>query len=211
VGVAGDVKIGRPGDGFSEMSIYYPWSQTGMRSAQRTLIVRTATEPAPLIAAVKSAIWAVDKDQPVYQINTVESRLSEALAEPRFYLLLFACFAALTLLLVTMGVYGVMTHSVAQRTREIGIRMALGADRGDVLWLTLRHGMRLTLAGVVAGVGLSFALSRMMAALLFGMPGADPLTFAVVGLLLIAVGALACWVPARRATNVDPLIALRCE
>lgn len=211
VGVAGDVTLGKPGDGFSRMEIYYPWSQESRRAGQRTLIVRTTAEANGLIAAVKNGIWALDKDQPIYQINLVEDRLSDALAEPRFYLFLFGCFAGLTLLLVSMGIYGVMTYSMAQRTREIGIRMALGAGRVDVLKLALKHGMRLTLIGVGIGIAASYALSRLMASLLFGAPATDPATFAGVAFLLTVVSLLACYIPARRATNIDPLVALRDE
>jgi predicted permease len=211
VGVVGNVTIGKPGDGFSRMEIYYPWSQQSQRASLRTLIVRTAADAGPLIAAVKSGIWALDRDQPIYRINAVEDLLSDALAEPRFYLFLFGCFAGLTLLLVSMGIYGVMAYSVAQRTREIGIRMALGADRRDVLKLTLKRGMSLALIGVGIGIAASIALSRLMAALLFGMPSTDPATFAGVALLLTAMALLACYVPARRATDIDPLIALRDE
>jgi len=211
VGVVGDVALGKPGDGFSRMEIYYPWSQVSRRAAQRTLIVRTTTDANGLIAAVKNGIWAIDKDQPIYQINLVEDRVSDALAEPRFYLFLFGCFAGLTLLLVSMGIYGVMAYSVAQRTREIGIRMALGADRADVLKLALKHGMRLTLAGVGIGIAATLGLSRLMASLLFGAPATDPAALAAVALLLTMVALLACYVPARRATNIDPLAALRDE
>jgi predicted permease len=211
VGVVGDVTIGKPGDGFSRMEIYYPWSQESRRAGQRTLIVRTTTEANALIAPVKSSIWALDKDQPIYQINLVEDRLRDALAEPRFYLFLFGCFAGMTLLLVSMGIYGVMSYSVAQRTREIGIRMALGASRADVLKLALKHGMRLTLVGVGIGIAASFTLSRLMASLLFGAPVTDPATLAGVSFLLTAVALLACYIPARRATNIDPLVALRDE
>ncbi|HEY7181909.1 MAG TPA: ABC transporter permease [Blastocatellia bacterium] len=211
VGVVGNVTVGKPGDGFSRMEVYYPWSQKSQRSFQRTLIVRAAVDAIPRIAAVKSGIWTLDKDQPIHRIDTVEDLLSDALAEPRFYLFLFGCFAGLTLLLVSMGIYGVMAYSVAQRTREIGIRIALGADRRDVLKLALKRGMSLALAGVGIGIAASIALSRLMAALLFGMPATDPATFVAVALLLTAVALVACYVPARRATKVDPMIALRCE
>jgi putative ABC transport system permease protein len=211
VGVAGDVNLGKPGDGFSRMEIYFPWSQQSQRASQITLIARTAPDAGELIAAVKSGVRALDKDQPIYRINTSEELLSDALAEPRFYLFLFGCFAGLTLLLVSMGIYGVMAYSVAQRTREIGIRMALGADRRDVLKLALKRGMSLALVGVGIGIAASIALSRLMTALLFGMPATDPATYAAVALLLTAVALLACYVPARRATNIDPLIALRDE
>ncbi|MEP7340698.1 MAG: ABC transporter permease [Acidobacteriota bacterium] len=211
VGVAGDVKIGRPGDGFSRMEVYYPWSQETRRSFQRTLIVRAAGDASQMIAAVKSAIWTLDKDQPVYQINTVENLLSDALAEPRFYLFLLGSFAGMTLLLVSMGIYGVMAYSVTQRTHEIGIRMALGANRGDVLRLMLKRGLSLALLGISIGIAASLALSRLIAALLFGVPATDPMTFAGIALLLLAVAMLACFIPARRATKVDPMNALRCE
>lgn len=211
VGVVGDVNIGKPGDGFSRMEVYYPWSQLTRRTAQRTLIVRGAGDTNSLLSAVKSAVWTLDKDQPVYKINTVEELLSDALAEPRFYLFLLGCFAGLTLLLVTMGIYGVMSYAVAQRTHEIGIRMALGASGGTVLRQMLRYGLGLTLLGLVLGLGAALALSRVMAALLFGVPATDPLTFAVIGSLLSLVAALACYLPARRATQVDPLVALRNE
>jgi putative ABC transport system permease protein len=210
VGVVGDVTLGKPGDGFSRMEIYYPWSQESRRASQRTLIVRTSTEAMDLIASVKSAIWALDKDQPIYQINLVEDRLSEALAEPRFYLFLFGCFAGLTLLLVSMGIYSVMAYSVAQRTNEIGIRMALGAQTRDVLRLIVKQGMTLALFGVALGLLAAFLLTRLMENLLFGASATDPLTFAATTLLILGIALLACWIPARRATKVDPLVALRC-
>ena len=211
VGVVGDVNIGKPGDGFSRMEIYYPWSQETRRSGQRTLIVRTRTDANQLLATVKSAIWAQDKNQPIYRLDTVENLLSDALAEPRFYLLLFACFASLTLLLVALGIYGVMAYAVTQRTHEIGIRMALGAQTSDVLKLMLKQGLSLTFVGVSIGIAATFALSRLIAAILFGAPATDPLTFVATAILLIAVALLACWIPARRATKVDPMIALRCD
>jgi putative ABC transport system permease protein len=211
VGVVGDVKIGRPGDGFSRMEVYYPWSQETRRSFQRTLIVRAAGDASQMIAAVKSAIWTLDKDQPVYLIDTVENLLSDALAEPRFYLFLLGSFAGLTLLLVSMGIYGVMAYSVTQRTHEIGIRMALGANRGNVLRLMLKRGLSLALLGISIGIAASLALSRLIAALLFGVPATDPVTFAGIALLLLTVALLACYLPARRAAKLDPLVALRNE
>ena len=211
VGVVGDVKIGRPGDGFSRMEVYYPWSQETRRSFQRTLIVRAAGDASQMIAAVKSAIWTLDKDQPVYLIDTVENLLSDALAEPRFYLFLLGSFAGLTLLLVSMGIYGVMAYSVTQRTHEIGIRMAFGADSGNVLRLMLKRGLSLALLGISIGIAASLALSRLIAALLFGVPATDPVTFAGIALLLLAVALLACYFPARRAAKLDPLVALRNE
>lgn len=211
VGVVGDVNLGRPGDGFSEMEIYYPWSQQTRRAGQRALIVRTSTAANPLIASVKNAIWALDKDQPIYQINLVEDLLSDALAEPRFYLMLLGCFAGFTLVLVALGIYGVMAYAATQRTHEIGIRMALGADQTQVLRLMLKQGLLLALLGIGLGISAALALARLMAAFLFGVPATDPLTFAAIAVLLLLVALLACYLPARRAANVDPLVALRCE
>lgn len=211
VGVAGDVNLGKPGDGFSDMEVYYPWSQETRRTFQRTLIVRTSTDASAMIPTVKSAIWALDKDQPIYQINLVENLLSDALAEPRFYLLLLSCFAGFTLLLVALGIYGVMAYAVTQRTHEMGIRMALGADQTQVLKLMLTQGMTLALIGVVIGAGAALALARLMTAFLFGVPATDPATFATIAVLLLAVALLACYLPAWRASKVDPLVALRCE
>ncbi|MBI1763704.1 MAG: ABC transporter permease [Acidobacteria bacterium] len=211
VGVAGDVNLGKPGDGFSEMEVYYPWSQRTRPSSQRTLIMRTTTEASALLASVKSAIWALDKDQPIYRLNLVEDLVSDALAEPRFYLLLLGCFAGFTLLLVALGIYGVMAYTVTQRTNEIGLRMALGASQAQVLTLLLKQGFRLALLGIVIGIGAALAMARLMAAFLFGVPATDPATFAVIAVLLLAIALLACYLPARRAAKVDPLIALRCE
>ena len=211
VGVAGEVNLGKPSDNFSKMEVYFSSSQETRRSAQRTLIVRTAAEPEKFIAAIKGGIWALDKDQPVYSIDTVETLLSNALAEPRFYLLLFGVFASATLALVALGIYGVMTYLVSQRRHEIGIRLALGAQPRDILRLMLRQGLGLTALGLGAGVLATLALARWLKSLLYDQQATDPLTLALMALLLALVALLACWVPARRATRVDPLAALRCE
>jgi putative ABC transport system permease protein len=137
--------------------------------------------------------------------------LSNALAEPRFYLILLGCFAGFTLVLVALGIYGVMAYSVTQRTHEIGIRMALGADQAQVLRLMLQQGLLLALLGIGIGIAAALALARLMAAFLFGVPATDPLTFAAIAVLLLLVALLACYLPARRAAKVDPLVALRCE
>ncbi len=211
IGVTGDVNFGKPGFGYSKMEIYYPWSQETRRSGQRTLIVRTTGEANRLIPAVKGGIWTFDKDQPIYQINTVENLMSSALAEPRFYLLLLSAFACVTLLLVSLGIYGVVSYLVSQRRHEIGIRIALGAQTRDVLRLVLGDGMLLTAIGIGIGVLAALALGRWIRNLLYEQSATDPLTFIAVPLLLAGVALLACWIPARRAAKVDPVVVLRSE
>jgi putative ABC transport system permease protein len=153
----------------------------------------------------------VDKDQPVSDIRTMEDILSESMARQRFSMLLLGIFAAVALVLAAVGIYGVMSYSVAQRTREIGLRMALGAQRSDVLKLVVGEGLKLVLIGVVFGLVAAFILTRVMASLLFGVSATDPTTFVAISLVLISVAVLASYIPARRATRVDPMIALRYE
>jgi putative ABC transport system permease protein len=153
----------------------------------------------------------LDRTLPVANVNTMEQLLAQSVAQRRFAMLLFGVFAALALVLAGVGIYGVISYSVTQRTQEIGLRMALGAERGTVLRLVLGQGMKLALLGVTIGLGLALALTRLMQTLLFGVRATDPLTFALIALLLLAVALLACYLPARRATLVDPLVALRYE
>jgi putative ABC transport system permease protein len=211
VGVVGDVKVEGLNDRFGKMEVYFPWSQETRRTFQRTLIVRATENPNALIPALKSRIWALDKDQPIYRIHTVDHLLSESLAEPRFYFTLMSCFAGVALLLVAMGIYSVIAYQVSQRTHEIGIRMALGACALDVLRLVLRQGMGLVLAGIGVGVMGAYAATRLISTMLFGISPTDPWTFAGIMLLLVGVGLLACYLPARRAAKMDPMVALRCE
>jgi putative ABC transport system permease protein len=187
--------------------MYLPRLEVG----QASLVVRTFGDPLAVAAAVRAAVQAVDKDQPVANVQTMEQVLTSTVAEPRFRTMLLGLFAALALCLAASGIYGVMAFTVAQRTREIGIRMALGAGRREVLRLVLGQGMQMTLGGIAAGVIAAFALTRFMQTLLFGVSATDPLTFAVIAGLLAAVALLACWLPAQRATKVDPLVALRSE
>ncbi|HUI41217.1 MAG TPA: FtsX-like permease family protein, partial [Terriglobia bacterium] len=156
-------------------------------------------------------IAAIDPEQPIYNVTTLEQTLSDSVAPRRFNMLLLGIFAAIALALATVGIYGVMAFSVTQRTHEIGIRMALGAERGDVLGLMVRQGLGMTLAGVVFGVGGAWVLTRFLAGFLYGVRPTDPATFVVVSAVLVAVSMLASYIPARRATRVDPMVALRYE
>ena len=175
------------------------------------LAVQTSTKPETLSSAIRDQVRALDPDQPVTSIRTMDELLERTLSGAKFSLLLFGLFAALALVLAAIGIYGVMATTVTQRTHEIGLRMALGAQKRDVLRLVIRQGMVLVLIGIAAGLASAFALTRLMATLLFGISPTDPMTLALIPFLLAAVALLACYLPARRATKVDPLVALRYE
>jgi putative ABC transport system permease protein len=159
--------------------------------------------------SVEQAIHAIDKDLPVVSIRSMNQLMAISLASRRLTLVLLVSFAALALLLSGVGIYGVLSYSVRQRTSELGIRLALGAQAGDVLRMILTQGLKLALIGVVIGLAAAFALTRWMESLLFGVRPTDPLTFGVIAVVLLCVSLLACYVPARRATKVDPLVALK--
>jgi putative ABC transport system permease protein len=178
---------------------------------QMTLIVRAAMDPQSLAGAIREEIRALDRSLPLYDIKTMRVAIYESLARERFITLLLVVFAALALLLASVGIYGVMSYSVTQRTHEIGVRMALGAQTRDVLKLVVAQGGMLAAAGVAMGMVSAFALTRLMKTLLFGVSATDPATYIVVALLLTIVALLACYVPARRAAKVDPMVALRTE
>ncbi|HEX5887065.1 MAG TPA: ABC transporter permease [Pyrinomonadaceae bacterium] len=190
--------------------LYMSYRQAGF-FAPEDLVVKTDVEPASMAAAVRKAVWEIDKDQPVSNIKTMEEILGASIARQRFSMLLLGVFAGVALLLAAVGIYGVMSYSVAQRTHEIGIRMALGAQTGAVLKLAVGYGLKLVVAGVLIGLVAAFMLTRLMSTLLFGVTPTDPVTFALISLLLVGVAAVASYIPARRATKVDPLIALRYE
>lgn len=175
------------------------------------LIVKTEVEPGGLASAVRKTVWEIDKDQPVSNISTMKEVLSESISRQRFSMLLLGIFAAVALVLAAVGIYGVMSYSVAQRTHEIGIRMALGAQRSDVLKLAVGQGLKLVLVGVALGLAAAFVLTRVMSSLLFGVSATDPATLAIISLVLIGVALFASYIPARRATKVDPMVALRYE
>ncbi len=210
-GVVGDVRQAGLYDEPS-FELYVPYAQEWRGFvAPRDLVVHTNGDPEQLAGAVREAVWAVDKEQPVSNIRTMNQVMAGAVSRERFQTLLLALFATLALVLACVGLYGVISYAVVQRTHEIGVRMALGAQPGDVLRLVINQGMVLTLIGLAAGVGLSFAVTRVMSEMLYGVTARDPLTFAVVPVILGVIALLACYLPARRATKVDPLVALRNE
>jgi putative ABC transport system permease protein len=193
-----------------KMQMYFTYRQMKNVPAN-ALVVRTAIDPISVAASVRNAIWSVDKDQTVADINSMDHIVAEAVARQRFSMVLLGVFALLALLLASVGIYGVMSYSVAQRTREIGIRIALGARRGDVLQMTVTEGFKLVGAGIVLGLLAAFVLTRLMQTLLFGISATDPITFIGISFVLLAVAILASYVPALRATKVDPLTALRAQ
>ncbi|HKR61333.1 MAG TPA: ABC transporter permease [Pyrinomonadaceae bacterium] len=191
------------------MQIYLPHSQ--FPTSFNTIVVKTTGDPLAMIGAVRNEIVAVDKDQAVFQVATLDQLLGESIVVRRFFMLLLSVFAGLALILAAVGIYGVMSFVVTQRTQEIGIRMALGAQAGDVLKLIVKNGAVLALIGIAVGLVAAFAVTRLMEKLLFGISATDASTFAFVSAVLIGVVLFACYVPARRATKVDPLVALRYE
>jgi putative ABC transport system permease protein len=208
VGVVGDVKTNGLDEAVGPM-IYWPHFQ--FPELFNTIVVRSDGEPSRLLPAVKTAVWAVNKNQAISKIDTMEQVLSESLARRRLYMILLGVFAGAALLLAGVGIYGMASYSVSQRIREMGIRIALGAERGDVLRLVLGQGARAALLGILFGIATAVALTRLMASLLFGVRATDPLTFAEVAVLLALVALVACYIPARRAMRVDPMVALRHE
>jgi putative ABC transport system permease protein len=191
------------------MSAYRPFMQEPWWSM--ALVARTSSDPTQFAEAIRSELRSIDPEQPVYNIKTMEQIVDESLSAKRLAMVMLGFFAFGALLLAAIGIYAVMSYSVTSRSHEIGIRMALGAQPGDILRLIIRQGLVLTLIGVGLGLAGAFALTRAMTEILYGVEATDPLTFGGLSLLLSLVAFLACYIPARRATRVDPMIALRYE
>jgi predicted permease len=219
VGVVGHVKhYGLASDAGASVrgEIYFPFEQfpdkfMSMSATGMTLVVRTHSNPASIVPAVRRAVMGPWKDQPVFNVQTMEQVISDSIADPRSRLVLLGIFASLALVLAAVGIYGVVSYSVSQRTHEMGIRMALGARRQDVLRLVIEQGFKFALLGVTIGIIGALGLTRFLSNFLYGVRATDPLTFAAVSLILSGVALVASYIPARRATKVDPLVALRYE
>lgn len=219
VGVVGHVKQWGPGaDAKSaiEAQFFYPFMQIPERlmpmvAGGVAVVVRASGDPAGVMDPIRAAIRELDSREVIYNVETMEDVWSSSMAARTFSMILLAIFAGLALIVACVGIYGVISYLVSQRTQEIGVRMALGAQRRDILNLILRHGATMTMLGAIAGIAASLGLTRLMASELFGVSTYDPVTFASVTLLLMLIGLLACWVPARRAMRVDPMVALRYE
>jgi putative ABC transport system permease protein len=192
-------------------AVYISAPQSWFADNPMSLVVRAQGDAGTLAAALRPAIWSIDKDQPIVRVATLEELVTKSAAERRFALIVFEVFALAALALAAIGTYGVMAGRVAERTREIGVRMALGAPRAGILWLILRQGLRLTATGVLVGVAGASAATGVLTSLLFRVSRLDPLTYAEVIVLLVAVSIAACMLPAYRASHVDPAITLRAE
>jgi predicted permease len=208
-GVVGRVKMEGLSQDSKRVQGYFPFAQ--IPSGGMTVILKASGDPNQLIAAVRQQVKAIDPDQPIYSIRTMDEIRAESVASERLILTLLSIFAGIALVLAIVGIYGVMSYSVTQRTHEIGIRMAIGAQPRDVFRMVIGQGMMLALIGVAIGLLLAFALTRLMTTMLFGVEPTDPATFAAIAVLLTVVALVACYVPGRRATKVDPVISLRYE
>jgi putative ABC transport system permease protein len=209
VGIVGDVKQSLGTDSSTEMYVPYRQADKVLPVGALSIVVRTAADPLAQANPIRVLVHGIDPMQPITGVRTMDENVSRSMTEPRFRTVLLIIFAGIALVLASVGIFGVMAYSVAQRTRELGLRMALGASRQAVLLMVLGQGLRLTLVGVGIGLAGTFALTRYVASMLFNVPTYDPLTLAGVTLALIVISLSACYLPARRATMVDPIEALR--
>ena len=209
IGIVGDVRESALGD-MPGQGMFIPYTQTKWNTSA-SFLLRTRAAAAVSLPAIRSALHDVDPGEPLRNVESMEQVVSGSLNDWRFHAILLGIFGALALVMAAVGVYGVISYSVAQRTHEIGVRMALGAQRGSVLRLVIGQGLTLAGIGIAAGIAAAFGLTRLMESLLYGVSASDPLTFAAVAILLLVVALLACYVPARRAMKVDPMVALRYE
>jgi ABC-type lipoprotein release transport system permease subunit len=208
IGVAADVRLGSPAAPIAPV-LYWPYQQ--FLNPFSSIVVRLDPKARMVLPDIKSAIWSVDKEQTIASIQTFDDILADTLTTRRINMSILATLAALALLLAALGIYGVLSNSVAQRTQEIGVRVALGARPGQVLAPVVGQGIRLTMIGLALGFAAALAVSRLLTGLLFGIKPTDPFTFLGVAVLLTLVSLAACYLPARRATRVDPIIALHYE
>ncbi len=211
VGVVGDVLQGLGSDPAAEMFVPYRQCDALLPIFFMSIVLRTAGDPQLQASALRSALAEIDPNQPLVKVRTMEENMASSVSQPRFRTWLIGIFAAIALLLAAVGIYGVMSYSVTQRINEIGIRVTLGAQPSDVFQIVVGEGLRLALLGVGAGVIVALALTRLLQTFLFGVSSSDPLTFVTVAILLTLVGLAASFFPARRATRVDPIVALRYE
>jgi putative ABC transport system permease protein len=211
IGVVGDVKQGLAAEAPTEMYVLYRQGNAILPVYTLSLVLRTKSDPMTLANSLRGAIRELDANQPVVKIRTMDENISTSMAQPKFRTTLLAILASLALVIAAVGIYGVMAYSVLQRTREMGIRLALGSTPGGVFRLVLVNALRLALAGVGIGILAAAVLTRFVKSLLFQVPTLDPVTMATVGILLATVAVAASYVPARRATRVDPAMALRSE
>jgi len=207
--VVGRVKMESLNQNSDRVQGYFPYNQTP--AGDMTVIIKGASDPNLLISSVRGAVKSIDPDQPIYSPRTMDEIRAESVAPERLNLTLLSLFAGIALVLAIVGIYGVMSYSVTQRTHEIGIRMAIGARPLDVFKMIIGNGMKLALLGVAIGLAGAFILTRFMATMLFGVAPTDAMTFGGISVLLIAVALLACYLPGRRATKVEPTISLRYE
>jgi predicted permease len=212
VGVARNSQYADLRGGITPMAVFVPYRQYNVNGlGQMAFEVRTLGDPLSVTAAVRQTINSIDKGLPLFEVKTQQEQIDQSMAQEILFAKLSSLFGLLALILACVGLYGVISYGVARRTKEMGIRMALGAQRNNVVWLVLKESLLLIIIGIAIGLPAAFAATRLIASTLFGLGATDPATFAVVAMVLTVVAMLACYLPARRATKIDPMIALRYE